>query len=112
MNARSPAPLPPAPSPTVDAAPERPPRGKSGGWAGGVALALLLYVLSCGPVASLTFNCQWPLQVLWIYAPIEWGVTTVDDVTGSTVARDCLDRYITLCGFDIANFRVLLKMGG
>ncbi len=70
---------PPAPPPRAgdDAPLGRPATGRSSGarWAGGIVLALVLYVLSTGPMLKLTFTVTGQLTYKTcqtIYAPLLW----------------------------------------
>lgn len=73
------------PKPPPEPAPPRErekPRGRSGQpaagnstarWAGGVALVLMLYVLSTGPMLKLRMNGQVSDETFWdLYAPVGW----------------------------------------
>jgi hypothetical protein len=75
-----------------------PPRGQTSSWAGGVALALVLYVLSTGPVAGLAYKGYLPLSddtLLAIYAPVGWCC----EADSSGTVEKCVMWYLEFCGW-------------
>ena len=86
------------PPPADDAAPGRPaPRASGASWVGGIALALLLYVFSIGPILGLADKGYAPLSdttLQIIYAPIAWCC----DADSSGTVKKCVWWYLELCG--------------
>jgi hypothetical protein len=101
----SPVPVSPPPESPSDSTTfgHRTPRASGATWAGGIALALVLYVLSIGPVfshAQRSGNERLEEVAYAMYLPLLLGLGAVDWATGSNTAGDWVTRYLKLWGWE------------
>jgi hypothetical protein len=78
------------------------PRGKSSSTSGIVAVALLAYVFSCGPVAGLKTRGVFPVSddtLRIVYCPVLLGVMAADKVTDNHAGKLFLS-YLDFWGYE------------